>query len=66
MSKSALILLITRVCLGIAVVECVANIAFEAIGKHHATPVWIATMIGGGLTVALRAFWNEKKKSEGE
>lgn len=61
MSRTALIGLITRVCLGISVIETLANIVFEFLGKQHHTPVWIATMIGGGLAVAMRAYWNEKQ-----
>lgn len=61
MSKSALIALVVRVLLGISVIEVIANIVFEVIGKAHHTPVWIATMVGGGMAVAMKAFWNEKK-----
>lgn len=61
MSKAALISLIVRVSLGITAVEAVANIVFEYLGIEHHTPMWIASMIAGGLAVAMRAYWNEKK-----
>lgn len=61
MSKDSLIALIVRISLGVTVTEMVANIVFEYLGIPHHTPQWIAIMVGGGLAVAMRAYWNEKK-----
>lgn len=63
MPKSELISIVIRVLLGLTVIESVANIVFEFVGKTHTTPVWIATMIGGGIAVCIRAYFNEQKKS---
>lgn len=60
-AKSTLTELTVKVILSLTVVESLANIVFEYIGKRHNTPAWIAAMIAAGIAVILRATFKEKK-----
>lgn len=62
MSRDSVIALIIRVVCGISAFEVITNAVFEWVGKHHNTPAWVATMVAGGIGIAMRAYWNEKKE----
>lgn len=61
MSKTELTVLIVKVLLGLLIIEVVAQIVFELIGRQHDTPVWLVSVIVGSLTLILRATYKEKK-----
>jgi len=61
MSKSDVTILAAKVILGLVVVEQITTIAFELSGRTHSTPVWLAGIIAGSITLILRASFKEKK-----
>jgi uncharacterized integral membrane protein len=61
MPKSELTAFIVKILLGLLIVEAVATIVFELAGIKHNTPVWIVSVISGGLMLVLRAAYKEKK-----